>query len=117
MAEPRVVIPLTTVRFRSGTPDFSTIVRHRRERRRAMHSHVLQLDIQGTPQAWVSLEQAVLHYACDDVAWEDGDTPLATMRGGFNVARGVQSRIEVAPIDRKSGSAECRDRSRMPSSA
>ena len=63
-----------------------------------MHSHVLQLDIQGTPQAWVSLEQAVLHYACDDVAWEDGDTPLATMRGGFNVARGVQSRIEVAPI-------------------
>ncbi len=22
------------------------------------HSHVLQLDIQGTPQAWISLEQA-----------------------------------------------------------
>ena len=63
-----------------------------------MHPHVLQLDIQGTPQAWISLEQAVLHYATGSVAWEDGDLPLATLRGGFNVARGVQSRIEVAPI-------------------
>ena len=24
------------------------------------HSHVLQLDIQGTPQAWISLEQAAV---------------------------------------------------------
>ena len=63
-----------------------------------MHPHVLQLDIQGTPQAWISLEQAVLHYATGSVAWEDGDLPLATLRGGFNVARGVQSRVEVAPI-------------------
>jgi len=63
-----------------------------------MHPHVLQLDIQGTPQAWISLEQAVLHYATGSVAWEDGELPLATLRGGFNVARGVQSRVEVAPI-------------------
>lgn len=63
-----------------------------------MHTHVLQLDIQGTPQAWISLEQAALHYAGDAVAWEEGERPLALLRGGFNVARGVQSCIEVAPI-------------------
>jgi 5-methylcytosine-specific restriction endonuclease McrA len=62
------------------------------------HSHVLQLDIQGTPQAWISLEQAAVHMATGSVAWFDGDGPLATLRGGFNVARGRQSVIEVHPI-------------------
>ena len=62
------------------------------------HSHVLQLDIQGTPQAWISLEQAALHVAADSVAWSDGQGPLATLRGGHNVARGRQSVIEVPPI-------------------
>ena len=37
------------------------------------HSHVLQLDLQGTPQAWISLEQAALHVATGSVAWVDGD--------------------------------------------
>ncbi len=60
--------------------------------------HVLQLDIQGTPQAWISPEQAATHYATDSVAWEEGTGPLLTMRGGFCVARGVQSIIDVAPI-------------------
>ena len=32
------------------------------------HSRVLQLDIQGTPQAWISLEHAALHVASDAVA-------------------------------------------------
>ncbi len=63
-----------------------------------MSPQVLQLDIQGTPQAWISVEQAVSHYATGSVAWEDGAGPLLTMRGGFNVARGVQSRIDVSPI-------------------
>ena len=36
------------------------------------HSHVLQLDIQGTPQAWISLEHAALHVATGSVAWVDG---------------------------------------------
>lgn len=62
------------------------------------HSHVLQLDIQGTPQAWISLEHAALHVATGSVAWVDGDGPLATLRGGFNVARGRQSLIDVHPI-------------------
>jgi hypothetical protein len=63
-----------------------------------MHSTVLQLDIQGTPQAWIGLEEAALHYAAGSVAWEDGDGPLATLRGGWNVASGRQSLIAVAPI-------------------
>jgi hypothetical protein len=62
------------------------------------HSHVLQLDTQGTPQAWISLEHATLHVATGSVAWVDGDGPLATLRGGFNVARGRQSLLEVHPI-------------------
>ncbi|MEK8032526.1 HNH endonuclease [Ideonella sp. DXS29W] len=60
--------------------------------------HVLQLDIQGTPQRWITLEQAALHYATDTVAWIDGDRPLVTLRGGTNAASGRQSLIEVHPI-------------------
>jgi hypothetical protein len=62
------------------------------------HSHVLQLDIQGTPQAWISLEHAASHVASGAVAWVEGVGPLATLRGGFNVARGRQSAIDVHPI-------------------
>ena len=61
-------------------------------------SHVLQLDIQGTPQAWISLEHAAVHVATGSVAWVDGCGPLATLRGGFNVERGRQSVIDVFPI-------------------
>lgn len=67
------------------------------------HSHVLQLDIQGTPQAWISLEQAALHVATGSVAWVDGDGPLATLRGGYNVAQGRQSLIDIHPIMALSG--------------
>ena len=59
------------------------------------HSHVLQLDIQGTPQAWITLEHAALHVATGSVAWVDGDGPLATLRGGFNIAQGRQLRISA----------------------
>jgi hypothetical protein len=63
-----------------------------------MHTTVLQLDIQGTPQAWISLEQAALHYATDSVAWIDGAGPLAVLRGGWNSVTRRQSRLEVHPI-------------------
>lgn len=69
------------------------------------HNHVLQLDIQGTPQAWISLEHAASHVAADALAWVEGDGPLATLRGGFNVARGRQSVIEVHPIIAMRGAA------------
>lgn len=63
-----------------------------------MHQHILQLDIQGTPQRWITLEQAALHYATDTVAWVDGETPLRTLRGGWNAVTGRQSTIDVHPI-------------------
>ncbi len=63
-----------------------------------MHTHVLQLDIQGTPQAWISLEDAALDYARDSVAWEGGDGPLALLRGGWNAASRRRSQIEIYPI-------------------
>lgn len=59
---------------------------------------VLQLDIQGTPQAWITAEQAALHYATDTVAWEEGQSPLVTLRGGWNVASGRQSQLVIHPI-------------------
>ena len=62
------------------------------------HSHVLQLDIQGTPQRWITLEQAAVHYATEAVAWVDGETPLRTLRGGWNAITGRQSLLDVHPI-------------------
>ena len=62
-----------------------------------MHQ-VLQLDIQGTPQAWITHEDAALYYATESIAWELGDTPLVTMRGGWNVASSRQSQLVISPI-------------------
>jgi hypothetical protein len=61
-------------------------------------SQVLQLDIQGTPQAWISLEQAATHVASGAVAWHDGAGPLARWRGGVNAQSGQRSQIEIHPI-------------------
>ncbi|RZJ52138.1 MAG: HNH endonuclease, partial [Acidovorax sp.] len=58
----------------------------------------LQLDLHGTPQSWMPLEQAAVHYASGAVAWDAGLAPLATLRGGHNAATGRQSVLEVAPI-------------------
>jgi hypothetical protein len=69
-----------------------------------MHSpQVLQLDIQGTPQAWITPEEAALHYATDTVAWSIGQSPLTTFRGGFNAATQRQSILDIAPIIAVSG--------------
>lgn len=62
------------------------------------HHHVLQLDIQGTPQAWISIEQAASHYATGSVAWEEGEGPLRTLRGGWNAVTGRQSVMNIHPI-------------------
>lgn len=59
---------------------------------------VLQLDLHGTPQSWMPLEQAAVHYASGAVAWDAGLAPLATLRGGHNAATGRQSVLDVAPI-------------------
>ena len=62
-----------------------------------MHD-VLQLDITGLPQAWISVEQAATLVATDAVVWSAGERPLAVLRGGFNAATGRQSMLEVPAI-------------------
>lgn len=63
-----------------------------------MHPQVLQLDVQGTPQRWVTPEQAALYYAAETVVWTVGDTPLLTLRGGYNARVQRQSTLDIAPI-------------------
>jgi hypothetical protein len=58
---------------------------------------VLKLSAHGLPQSWITLEQAVLHYAADEVRWEAGGE-VALFRGGFNAISGKQSRIIVSSI-------------------
>ena len=65
---------------------------------------ILQLDVQGMPQAWLHAEQAALHYATENVAWTVGDVCL-TLRGGMNALTGAQSTLELHPIIALSGAA------------
>jgi len=58
---------------------------------------VLQLDVSGRPQAWISAKEAAVLYASDGVAWTLGDT-FYVLRGGTQRRTGLQSRIEVHPI-------------------
>ncbi len=58
---------------------------------------VLKLSAHGLPQSWITLEEAVLHYAADDVRWTLGAS-VALFRGGHNAATGLQSCIEVHSI-------------------
>lgn len=58
---------------------------------------VLKLSAQGLPQSWISLEQAVIHYAADEVRWEMG-AEVAVFRGGHNAWTGEQSIIAVNSI-------------------
>lgn len=58
---------------------------------------VLKLSGSGLPQSWISLEQAVLHYAADEVRWEAG-MPIAIFHGGINALTGIQSCITVSSI-------------------
>ena len=58
---------------------------------------VLQLDMSGRPQAWISAREAAVIYASDGIAWTLGDT-FYVLRGGTQRRTGLQSRIEVHPI-------------------
>ena len=58
---------------------------------------VLQLDVSGRPQAWITPREAALLYACDGVAWTLGRA-CHVLRGGMQRATGLQSRIEVHTI-------------------
>ena len=52
---------------------------------------VLQLDISGRPQAWISPREAAILYASDAVAWTLGDT-FQVLRGGSFVLDGMYLR-------------------------
>jgi hypothetical protein len=58
---------------------------------------VLKLSAQGLPQSWISLEQAVIHYAAEEVRWEAG-AQIAVFRGGHNAITGEQSIITINSI-------------------
>jgi hypothetical protein len=58
---------------------------------------VLKLSAQGLPQSWISLEQAVIHYASDEVRWESGGE-VAVFHGGHNAVTGLQSIIRINSI-------------------
>ncbi len=58
---------------------------------------VLQLDVSGRPQAWISAKEAAVIYASDGVAWTLGDA-FRVLRGGTQRATGLPSRIEVHSI-------------------
>jgi len=58
---------------------------------------VLKLSGQGLPQSWISLEEAVLHYAAGQVRWEMG-SGVAVFHGGHNARTGLQSVITVNSI-------------------
>lgn len=58
---------------------------------------VLKLSAHGLPQSWITLEEAVLEYAADDVRWTMGSS-VAVFHGGYNARTGQQSVIEVHSI-------------------
>jgi 5-methylcytosine-specific restriction endonuclease McrA len=58
---------------------------------------VLQLDVSGRPQAWLSARDAALLYATDEVAWTIGD-PFTVLRGGIQRHSGLPSRLPLHPI-------------------
>jgi 5-methylcytosine-specific restriction endonuclease McrA len=68
---------------------------------------VLQLDVSGRPQAWISAKEAAVIYASDGVAWTLGET-FFVLRGGTQRRTGLQSRIEVHPIIAVRGSVPSR---------
>jgi 5-methylcytosine-specific restriction endonuclease McrA len=68
---------------------------------------VLQLDVSGRPQDWISAKEAASIYATDSVAWTLGDA-FYVLRGGHQQSTGLQSRIEVHPIIAVKGSVPSR---------
>ena len=49
---------------------------------------VLQLDVSGRPQAWITPREAAVIYASDNMAWTLGRA-FRVLRGGIQLARNV----------------------------
>ena len=66
---------------------------------------ILQLDVRGMPQQWITAQEAAIHYATYSVAWTVGGV-CATLRGGTNAITGLQSRIDVHAIVATTGASK-----------
>ncbi len=75
---------------------------------------VLQLDVSGRPQAWITTREAAVLYAADAVAWTVGPT-RAVLRGGTQRATGRLSRIDVHGIVAVRGAVPSRAWRTVPS--
>jgi hypothetical protein len=65
---------------------------------------ILQLDVRGMPQEWITPEDAATYYATDSVAWTMGSI-IHTLYGGTNAVTGLQSRIDVHAIVATTGAS------------
>jgi HNH endonuclease len=74
---------------------------------------VLQLDVSGRPQAWITTKEAAILYASEAIAWTLG-VPCTVLRGGIQRSSGLQSRIEVHPIIAVRGSVPSRAWRQVP---
>jgi len=74
---------------------------------------VLQLDMSGRPQSWISAKEAAVIYASDGVAWTLGEA-FHVLRGGTQRRTGLQSKIEVHPIIAVRGAVPSRAWRRSP---
>ena len=66
---------------------------------------ILKLTVSGLPQEWLTLEEAVLHYATGQVLWEAG-REIATLHGGHNAISGMRSEVRVNSIIGVNGMGE-----------
>ena len=58
---------------------------------------VLQLDVSGQPQKWITYEDSAYHYAKGNVAWSMGGVDF-DIRGGTCAATGLQSILTINTI-------------------
>ncbi len=58
---------------------------------------ILQINVAGIPQGWITVEDAVKYYATDMVLFELG-TPVVTYNGGINRVTNIQSKITTNSI-------------------
>ena len=77
---------------------------------------VLQLDVSGRPQAWISPREAAILYASNAIAWTLGSA-FHVLRGGIQRSIGMQSRIELHPIVAVRGAVPSRAWRTVPSLA
>lgn len=77
-----------------------------------MHQ-ILQLDVCGTPQDWLSHEDAASRICAGDVSWTLGPV-VATLRGGFSRLSGERSKVEVPAIIATTGQSRVNLAAQVP---